>query len=240
MKKNFLQNNKIFISAILIMILSILNFYNLKDKAFIKIEKYFVTINNELLTKEFATRIKLKNLDFSRLKIGSNPLIRNEVNIDTSHTFYVYTNWNVSAQDEDIKKIKKLIYDEFLDSFKKEKKKIQTKFLFLFNNIAKSTDNFKMHNFKFDETRLDEIFYLKEVNEYLTKIQIISIIDYLSHANQLNLINEIENIDDNFVSISKTFEKKEYLIFFALIFNQLIIFIIIFFFYRSIPANITK
>lgn len=97
-----------------------------------------------------------------------------------------------------------------------------------------------MHNFIFDETRLDEIFYLKEVNEYLTKVQIISINDYLSHANQLNLINEIENIDDNFVSISKTFEKKEYLIFFALIFNQLIIFIIIFFFYRSIPVNITK
>lgn len=240
MKKNSLQNNKIFISAILITILSILNFYNLKDKAFIKIEKYLVTINNELLTKEFATRIKLKNLNFSRLKIASNPLIRNEVKIDTSNTFYVYTNWNASAQDEDIKKIKKLIYDEYLDSFKKEKKKIQTKFLFLFNNIAKSTDNFKMHNFIFDETRLDEIFYLKEVNEYLTKVQIISINDYLSHANQLILINEIENIDDNFVSISKTFEKKEYLIFFALIFNQLIIFIIIFFFYRSIPVNITK
>ena len=240
MKKNSLQNNKIFISAILIAILSILNFYNLKDKAFIKIEKYKVTINNELLAKEFTKRVKLENLNFSIFKSASNPLLGDKVKIDSSHTFYTYTKWDEAMQNEDIKKIKKLIYDEYLYNFKKEKKEIQTKFIFLFKNIANFAERLKIDNFKFDETRLDEIFYLKEVNEYFSKIQVISINDYSSYYQQLNLINEIENVDDNFVSISKTFEKKEYLIFFALIFNQLIIFIIIFFFYRSIPENITK
>ena len=81
MKKNLLQNNKIFISAILLIILSTLNYYNLKDKAFIKLEKYIVEIKNELLAKDFGSRIKLKNLNVTNLKLASNKFMRNEIKL---------------------------------------------------------------------------------------------------------------------------------------------------------------
>ena len=51
------------------------------------------------------------------------------------------------------------------------------------------------------------------------------------------MISEINKNNYTVININKSYEKKEYLIFFAMIFNQLIIFIIIIFFYRSIPNN---
>ena len=94
MKKNLLQNNKIFISAILLIILSTLNYYNLKDKAFIKLEKYIVEIKNELLAQDFGSRIKLKNLNVTNLKLASDKFMRNDIKIDSTNTFYLITSWS--------------------------------------------------------------------------------------------------------------------------------------------------
>ena len=90
MKKNLLQNNKIFISAILLIILSTLNYYNLKDKAFIKLEKYIVEIKNELLAKDFGSRIKLKNLNVTNLKLASNKFMRNELKLSNKYILHNY------------------------------------------------------------------------------------------------------------------------------------------------------
>ena len=121
MKKNLLQNNKIFISAILLIILSTLNYYNLKDKAFIKLEKYIVEIKNELLAQDFGSRIKLKNLNVTNLKLASDKFMRNDIKIDSTNTFYLITSWSSSEQD-DLIKMKVQIYNEYFDSFKEEKK----------------------------------------------------------------------------------------------------------------------
>ena len=121
MKKNLLQNNKIFISAILLIILSTLNYYNLKDKAFIKLEKYIVEIKNELLAQDFGSRIKLKNLNVTNLKLASDKFMRNDIKIDSTNTFYLITSWSSSEQDDLIKKMKVQIYNEYFDSLKKKK-----------------------------------------------------------------------------------------------------------------------
>ena len=238
MKKNLLQNNKIFISAILLIILSTLNYYNLKDKAFIKLEKYIVEIKNELLAKDFGSRIKLKNLNVTNLKLASNKFMRNEIKIDSTNTFYIITSWNTSEHDDLIKKIKEQIYNEYLDSFKEEKKNIQNQFLLFYDLYITNTND--LNNIKLDEAKIDKVSYLMKLNKNFTELELLSTKEYLSNKIQLDLINEIENIDLNFVNIFKTFEKREYLIFFAMIFNQLIIFIIVFFFYRSIPNNFKK
>ena len=94
-----------------------------------------------------------------------------------------------------------------------------------------------LNNIKLDEAKIDKVSYLMKLNKNFTELELLSTKEYLSNKIQLDLINEIENIDLNFVNIFKTFEKREYLIFFAMIFNQLIIFIIVFFFYRSIPNS---
>ena len=65
----------------------------------------------------------------------------------------------------------------------------------------------------------------------------INIENYLSSETQLSIVDEVDKNDLNVIEINKSFEKKEYLIFFALIFNQLLIFLIIFSFYKSIPRH---
>ena len=235
MKKNLLQNNKIFISAILLIILSTLNYYNLKDKAFIKLEKYIVEIKNELLAQDFGSRIKLKNLNVTNLKLASDKFMRNDIKIDSTNTFYLITSWSSSEQDDLIKKMKVQIYNEYFDSFKEEKKNIQNQFLLFYDLYITNTNG--LNNIKLDEAKIDKVSYLMKLNKNFTELKFLTTKEFLINKTQLDLINEIENTDFNFVSILKTFEKREYLIFFAMVFNQLIIFIIVFFFYRSIPNS---
>ena len=232
MKKNFFQNNKIFISVTFFIILSILNYYNLKDKVLIKLEKYDISISNELLANDLGSRIKIKNLGNSNLKPISKTMMAAEVKFDDNFSFITVTNWNNKTSDDQIKKIKIKIYNEYIKSFKTEKEGIQNKFLAL-AEAYKS----KLKDLEFDKLRLEEIPYLRELNKYFFNIKIISIQEYLNIKSQLEIIDEVENNNFNVVNISKSFEKKEYLILFAMIFNQLIIFIIVFFFYRSIPNN---
>ena len=227
MKKNLLQNNKIFISAILLIILSTLNYYNLKDKAFIKLEKYIVEIKNELLAQDFGSRIKLKNLNVTNLKLASDKFMRNDIKIDSTNTFYLITSWSSSEQDDLIKKMKVQIYNEYFDSFKEEKKNIQNQFLLFYDLYITNTNG--LNNIKLDEAKIDKVSYLMKLNKNFTELKFLTTKEFLINKTQLDLINEIENTDFNFVSILKTFEKREYLIFFAMVFNQLIIFIIVFF-----------
>ena len=235
MKKNSFQNNKIFISAILFIILSTLNYYNLKDKAFIKLEKYDVSINNELLANDLGSRIKIKNLGISSLKPLSKKMIAQEIKFDDNLSFITVTHWNKNTPDKIIKETKIKIYNEYKKAFKTEKENIQKKFLIL-KELYKS----KTNDLVLDKLRLEETLYLRELNKYFLNLEIIAIESYLSINSQLKLIDEVKNNDFNIVNISKSFEKKEYLIFFAIVFNQLIIFIIVFFFHRSIPNNFKK
>ena len=88
-----------------------------------------------------------------------------------------------------------------------------------------------------DKTKIDEISHLKKINKYFYSLKISGAETYISINNQLKMISEINKNNYTVININKSYEKKEYLIFFAMIFNQLIIFIIIIFFYRSIPNN---
>jgi len=88
-----------------------------------------------------------------------------------------------------------------------------------------------------DKTKIDEIAHLKKINKYFYSLKISGAETYISINNQLKMISEINKNNYTVININKSYEKKEYLIFFAMIFNQLIIFIIIIFFYRSIPNN---
>lgn len=233
MKIKLLQNYKIFLSAILLMILSILNYYNLKDKAFIKLEKYDISIKNEMLAKELGSRIHLNKLGVSRFQPLSKKEIDNkQIKLD-KNSFILINNWSSAITDNQVKDLKIKIYNEYKIAFKVEKENIQNKFLALHEISENYNTNY--NGKKLDKLKLEETSYLKELNKFFYNMKIILIEDYLSTNIQLALIEEVENNNFNIISVSKSFEKKEYLIFFALIFNQLIIFIIVFFFFRSIP-----
>ena len=129
MKTDLLQRNKIFLSIIILLILSSLNFYNLKDKAFIKLEKFDVSINNKILAKEFTKRIKLQNLKITHLKEISTKEMPPQIQIDSDYSFLLIVNWNEKTQDDLLSLIKKKIYQEYIDVFKEEKENIQNSFL---------------------------------------------------------------------------------------------------------------
>ena len=107
MKTDLLQRNKIFLSIIILLILSSLNFYNLKDKAFIKLEKFDVSINNKILAKEFTKRIKLQNLKITHLKEISTKEMPPQIQIDSDYSFLLIVNWNEKTQDDLLSLIKK-------------------------------------------------------------------------------------------------------------------------------------
>lgn len=79
--------------------------------------------------------------------------------------------------------------------------------------------------------------YLRKINESYLKNFRIGIPAYVNNNAQLDLIEEVSKVDTDIVVILKTYEEKEYLIFFALIFNQLIIFIILYFLYKGIKEK---
>ena len=232
MKKKLLQKYKIFLSAILLMILSILNYYNLKDKAFIKLEKYNISIKNKLLAKELGSRVQLNKLEISSFKSLSKKEINRKIKVD-KNSFILVGNWNSATSDNQIKDIKIKIYNEYEIAFKVEKENIQIRFLALYEIIENYNKNY--NGKKLDKLKLEETSYLRELNKFFYNMKIIDLENYVSTNNQLALIEEVENNNFDILTISKTFEKKEYLIFFALIFNQLIILVIVFFFIRSIP-----
>jgi hypothetical protein len=231
MKTDLLQRNKIFLSIIILLILSSLNFYNLKDKAFIKLEKFDVSINNKILAKEFTKRIKLQNLKITHLKEISTKEMHPQIQIDSDYSFLLIVNWNEKTQDDLLSLIKKKIYQEYIDVFKEEKENIQNSFLMREEFFSEDANNI------IDKTKIDEIAHLKKINKYFYSLKISGAETYISINNQLKIINEINKNNYTVININKSYEKKEYLIFFAMIFNQLIIFIIIIFFYRSIPNN---
>jgi hypothetical protein len=231
MKTDLLQRNKIFLSIIILLILSSLNFYNLKDKAFIKLEKFDVSINNKILAKEFTKRIKLQNLKITHLKEISTKEMPPQIQIDSDYSFLLIVNWNEKTQDDLLSLIKKKIYQEYIDVFKEEKENIQNSFLMREEFFSEDANNI------IDKTKIDEIAHLKKINKYFYSLKISGAETYISINNQLKMISEINKNNYTVININKSYEKKEYLIFFAMIFNQLIIFIIIIFFYRSIPNN---
>jgi hypothetical protein len=231
MKTDLLQRNKIFLSIIILLILSSLNFYNLKDKAFIKLEKFDVSINNKILAKEFTKRIKLQNLKITHLKEISTKEMHPQIQIDSDYSFLLIVNWNEKTQDDLLSLIKKKIYQEYIDVFKEEKENIQNSFLMREEFFSEDANNI------IDKTKIDEIAHLKKINKYFYSLKISGAETYISINNQLKMISEINKNNYTVININKSYEKKEYLIFFAMIFNQLIIFIIIIFFYRSIPNN---
>ena len=231
MKTDLLQRNKIFLSIIILLILSSLNFYNLKDKAFIKLEKFDVSTNNKILAKEFTKRIKLQNLKITHLKEISTKEMHPQIQIDSDYSFLLIVNWNEKTQDDLLSLIKKKIYQEYIDVFKEEKENIQNSFLMREEFFSEDANNI------IDKTKIDEIAHLKKINKYFYSLKISGAETYISINNQLKMISEINKNNYTVININKSYEKKEYLIFFAMIFNQLIIFIIIIFFYRSIPNN---
>jgi hypothetical protein len=235
MKINLLKKNKILISILLIIILSSLNIYNLKDKAFIKLEKFDVAINNKLLAKEFGSRILLKDLQIANFKRSSKKEIGEQIKFDDNISFYTIINWNENTPENEINEIKKIIYKAYKDSFLQEKINIQRKFVLLNSSI--SNENKNLFPKKFEKNKLDDTTYLRELNKYFYDLQMINIENYLSSETQLSIVDEVDKNDFNVIEINKSFEKKEYLIFFALIFNQLLIFLIIFSFYKSIPRH---
>lgn len=235
MNINLFNKNKILISVLLLIIFSSLNIYNLKDKAFIKLEKFDVAINNELLAKEFGSRILLKNLQIANFKTSSKEEISEQIKFDDNISFYTIINWNENTPKNEIHEIKKIIYKAYQDSFMQEKINIQRKFVLLNSSI--SSENKKLFPKKFEKNKLDKVVYLRELNKYFYDLQMVNIENYLSSETQLSIIDEVDKNDLNVIVISKSFEKREYLIFFALIFNQLIIFLIIFSFYKSIPRH---
>tara|TARA_B100000989_G_C19523550_1_gene465558 strand:- start:1632 stop:2342 length:711 start_codon:yes stop_codon:yes gene_type:complete len=235
MKINLFQKNKILISILLIIILSSLNIYNLKDKAFIKLEKFDVAINNKLLAKEFGSRILLKDLQIANFKRSSKKEIGEQIKFDDNISFYTIINWNENTPENEINEIKKIIYKAYKDSFLQEKINIQRKFVLLNSSI--SNENKNLFPKKFEKNKLDDTTYLRELNKYFYDLQMINIENYLSSETQLSIVDEVDKNDLNVIEINKSFEKKEYLIFFALIFNQLLIFLIIFSFYKSIPRH---
>lgn len=234
MKKKLLQKYKFFLSAILFLILSILNYYNLKDKAFIKLEKYDVSIKNEMLAKELGSRIQLNKLLFSSFKPLSKTEINKKIKID-NNSFILINNWNTATTNDQIKDIKIKIYNEYKIAFKVEKENIQNRFIDIYKIINNNNTNF--NGTKLDKLKLEETSYLRKLNKFFYNMKIILLEDYLYTNIQLRLIEEVRNNNFDIVTVSKSFEKKEYLIFFALVFNQIIIFIIVFFFFRSIPKE---
>jgi hypothetical protein len=231
MKTDLLQRNKIFLSIIILLILSFLNLYNLKDKAFIKLEKFDVSINNKILAKEFTKRIRLQNLKITHLKKISTKEMPPQIQIESDNSFLLIVNWNEKTQDDLLSLIKKNIYQEYIDVFKEAKENIQNSFLMNEEFFSEDTNNI------IDKTKIDEIAHLKKINKYFYSLKIYGAETYITINNQLKMISEINKNNYTIININKSYEKKEYLIFFAMIFNQLIIFIIVIFFYRSIPNN---
>ena len=70
------------------------------------------------------------------------------------------------------------------------------------------TNTNDLNNIKLDEAKIDKVSYLMKLNKNFTELELLSTKEYLSNKIQLDLINEIENIDLNFVNIFKTFEKE--------------------------------
>lgn len=103
------KNTKVFILLILLLVLSTLNFNNLKDKAFIKLEKFEVSINNDLLKEDFGSRIQLKNLNIHNIKNSQRKMIREKIKIDSNRTFYIISNWTKINNNSEkiIKEVKK-------------------------------------------------------------------------------------------------------------------------------------
>lgn len=235
MNINLSNKNKILISILLLIVLSSLNIYNLKDKAFIKLEKFDVKINNELLAREFGSRIRLKNLKIANFKTSSKEEISEQIKIDDNESFYTIINWNEDTPKNEINEIKKIIYKAYQESFLQEKANIQRKFILLNSSIP--NEHISLFPKNLEKNKLDNIAYLTKLNRYFYDLQMINIENYLSSETQLSIIDEVDKNDFNVVTIIKSFEKREYLIFFALIFNQLVILLIIFFFYKSIPRH---
>jgi S-adenosylhomocysteine hydrolase len=154
-----------------------------------------------------------------------------QIQIDSDYSFLLIVNWNEKTQDDLLSLIKKKIYQEYIDVFKEEKENIQNSFLMREEFFSEDANNI------IDKTKIDEIAHLKKINKYFYSLKISGAETYISINNQLKMISEINKNNYTVININKSYEKKEYLIFFAMIFNQLIIFIIIIFFYRSIPNN---
>jgi hypothetical protein len=236
MEINISKKLKIIFSVIILISLSCLNYYNLKDKAFIKIEKYNIQINNELLAKEFGIRIKLQNLNIKKFKKPSNKYFGNNIKIDTDSSFFIMLSWNENFPKSEINEFKKIILNSYKNSYNEEKYKIQNNFIIWNINLNYQQKNSEFYK-EFDRSLMENTTYLREFNQYYYNIQMQDINSYLITNTNLQLIDEIEKVDESIILINKSFEKKEYLIFFALIFNQLIIFLIVILFYKSIPRK---
>ena len=97
------------------------------------------------------------------------------------------------------------IYNEYFDSFKEEKN-IQNQFLLFYDLYITNTNG--LNNIKLDEAKIDKVSYLMKLNKNFTELKFLTTKEFLINKTQLDLINEIENTDFNFVSILKTFEKE--------------------------------
>ena len=225
MRKNISNQLKIIFASFILLILSLMNYYNLKDKVFTKIERFNVQINNKLLV------IDLKN---DNLKINLIDQFTDNIKVDDYNSFYIQVNWGETTSDDELNKIKKIIFKFYQNLYKEEKVNVQENFLALDHLVQNEKYSIKK---KLNRGLIEDTAYLKEanLNYFTTRVQDMG--SYLRHKNTLNKVEVIEKSDETLIILDKLFEKKEYLILFTLIFNQLIIFFITFLFYKSIPRK---
>jgi hypothetical protein len=225
MRKNISNQIKIVFSSLILLILSLMNYYNLKDKLFTKIERFNVQINNKLFVND------LKNYDLKKNLIDQ---FTDNIKLDKYNSFYIQVNWDETTSDDELNKIKKIIFKFYQNLYKEKKVNVQENFLALDHLVQNEKYSIKK---KLNRGLIEDTAYLKEanLNYFTTRVQLID--SYLKHKNTLDKVEVIEKSDETLIILDKLFEKKEYLILFTLIFNQLIIFFITFLFYKSIPRK---